>query len=148
MILARDGRAGLMAATLFAWATTPSSTIVSSNPAGNTQLPRAECEHDRCVLFVLTPETKNFFRVSRTYEVRAQWITRRGKENGFVRRGRRHVRRRPADRVRRAARDARDLVAVESVHERGFPVHRRRAVALLPVVVVAPRVHLRLDVRL
>ena len=44
--------------------------------------------------------------------------------------------------MRRAACDARHAVPVEARHEGGAPVHRRRPVALLTVVVVPPRVHL------
>lgn len=56
--------------------------------------------------------------------------------------GRGHVDRRPGHAVRRAAGHARDLLALQALHEGGLPVDGGRAVALLAVVIVAPGVDL------
>lgn len=82
--------------------------------------------------------------VSLTEAVRAQRVLERGEgQRRGVRRGR--VRRggaqRPGGGVRGAGRGAVD--ALHARHQRRPPVHARRAVTLLPVVVVAPRPHLR-----
>ena len=72
----------------------------------------------------------------------AERVASGGEEDGLVRGWRRRVHGAPGNAVRRAACHLADLGALEALHQRRLAVDGRRAVALLSVVVVAPRVHL------
>ena len=59
--------------------------------------------------------------------------------------GCRHVGGCPGDTVGGATGDLGDLVALEAMDKRWFPVHCGRTIALLAVVVVTPCIHLEPD---
>ena len=57
--------------------------------------------------------------------------------------GRGHVHGGPGHAVGGATGHPGDLLPLQTLHQGGLPVHRGGAVALLPVVVISPRKHLK-----